>query len=106
MLLGYPHQERERQKEKEKNRRNRKEPKSGRGERKAIKRVKEHRKTERQENKQEEWPVSTPASTSLPTGCRHLEVFLFVFLLFSSGQKVCAERTCLLVPAPRLRVKD
>lgn len=31
---------------------------------------------------------------------------LFVFLLFCSGQKVCAERTCLLVPAPRLCVKD
>ena len=31
---------------------------------------------------------------------------LSVFLLFCSGQKVCAERTCLLVPAPRLCVKD
>ena len=28
------------------------------------------------------------------------------FLLFSSGQKVCPEKTCLLVPAPSLHIED
>lgn len=98
---GKGKRKREKREETEKNAR------VGGGQRKEISRVKEHGKTERQENKQQEGrPASAPASTRLRTGCRHLEELLSVFLLFCSGQKVCAERTCLLVPAPRLRVKD
>lgn len=91
-----------------------KQERTQKGKRKEIERVK---KTERKENKPAggEWPRMshlyprasvhqhpTNRSDGLQTP---LSAFV-CFLLFSFGQKVCQDRTRLLVPAPRLHVEN